>query len=145
MTPGFHIVGSLIPAFFKNSMQLELQIICQLWLTLFVESLLINFGEGDIKIVGYNIYKAPVELPPICVFQHPEGVEERQKAKLVRLREKRDNEKVNITLNALEDACKRDKNVMRYTIECAKACCSEGEIFKIFKKAFGMWRPPVFW
>jgi hypothetical protein len=55
MTPGFHIVGSLIPAFFKNSMQLELQIICQLWLTLFVESLLINFGEGDIKIVEYRI------------------------------------------------------------------------------------------
>jgi len=36
-------------------MQLELQIISQLWLTLFVESLLINFGEGYIKIVEYGI------------------------------------------------------------------------------------------
>jgi len=36
-------------------MQLELQIICQLWLTLFVESLLIYFGEGDLKIVEYGI------------------------------------------------------------------------------------------
>ena len=101
--------------------------------------------KGDIKVVGYNIYKAPVELPPICAFRYPEGVEERQKAKLFRLREKRDNEKVNNTLTALEDACKKDKNIMRYTIECAKAGCSEGEIFKIFKRAFGIWRPPVFW
>ena len=101
--------------------------------------------KGDIKVVGYNIYKAPVELPPICAFRYPEGVEERQKAKLFWLREKRDNEKVNNTLTALEDACKKDKNIMRYTIECAKAGCSEGEIFKIFKRAFGIWRPPVFW
>lgn len=55
MAPSFHIIRRLIPAFFKDWMQLELQIICQLWQTLFVESLLINFGEGDIKIVEYGI------------------------------------------------------------------------------------------
>lgn len=101
--------------------------------------------KGLIKIVGYNIYKAPVELPPINVFQYPEGVEERQKARLARLRKQRDNEKVDAALTALEDACKKGENVMPYTLQCARACCTEGEIFKVFKKAFGLWKPPVFW
>jgi len=101
--------------------------------------------KGDIKLVGYNIYKTPVDLPPINVFRYPEGVEDRQKARLKILREKRDNEKVSSALLALEEACKRGTNVMSYTLQCARVGCSEGEIFKIFKKAFGLWKPPVFW
>jgi methylmalonyl-CoA mutase N-terminal domain/subunit len=101
--------------------------------------------KGVIKLVGYNIYKTPAELPPINVFRYPEGVEERQKARLAKLREQRDNEKVNAALAALKDACKRGKNVVPYTLQCARVGCSEGEIFKVFKLAFGLWKPPVFW
>jgi methylmalonyl-CoA mutase N-terminal domain/subunit len=101
--------------------------------------------KGDIKLVGYNIYKAPVELPPIHVFRYPEGVEERQKSRLATLRERRNSEKVDEALRALEDVCKRGKNVLPYSIECARVGCSEGEIFKVLKKAFGLWKPPVFW
>lgn len=101
--------------------------------------------KGAIKIVGYNIYKTHVELPPINVFQYPEGVEERQKERLRGLREKRDPEKVNRAILALEEACQKGKNVMLFTLECARAGCSEGEIFKVFKKAFGLWKPPALW
>jgi methylmalonyl-CoA mutase N-terminal domain/subunit len=101
--------------------------------------------KKEIKIVGYNTYKAPVELPPINVFRYPEGVEERQKARLGRLREKRDNGKVSSALLALEEACKKGKNVMPCTIQCARVNCSEGEIFKVLKRSFGLWKPPVFW
>ena len=104
-----------------------------------------SIEKGDIKLVGYNIYKAPVELPPIHVFRYPEGVEERQKARLAKLREQRDPEKVDRSLRALEDVCKRGKNVLPYSIECARVGCSEGEMFKVLKKAFGLWKPPVFW
>ncbi len=101
--------------------------------------------KGIIKLVGYNTYKTPVELPSINVFQYPEGVEERQKARLAKLREQRDNEKAGEALRGLEDACRRGENVVPHTLQCARADCSEGEIFKVFKKAFGLWRPPVFW
>ncbi|MGZ6200783.1 MAG: methylmalonyl-CoA mutase family protein, partial [Thermodesulfobacteriota bacterium] len=101
--------------------------------------------KGDIKIVGYNIYKAPVELPSINVFSYPEGVEERQKARLVKLREQRSNEKVDAALTSLEEACSGGKNIMPYTVQCARVGCSEGEIFKVFKKVFGLWKPPVLW
>jgi methylmalonyl-CoA mutase N-terminal domain/subunit len=72
-------------------------------------------------------------------------VEERQKARLAKLREQRDPEKVDRSLRALEDVCKRGKNVLPYSIECARVGCSEGEMFKVLKKAFGLWKPPVFW
>jgi methylmalonyl-CoA mutase N-terminal domain/subunit len=101
--------------------------------------------EGFIKLVGYNVYQAPVELPPINVFRYPEGVEGRQKARLARLREQRDNAKVDGALAELEDACKRGENVMRYTLQCARVGCSEGEVFKVFKRSYGLWKPPALW
>lgn len=101
--------------------------------------------KGAIKIVGYNKFKTHVGLPPINVFQYPEGVEERQKDRLRRLREKRDQQKVNRAFLALEEACRQGSNVMPFALECVRAGCSEGEIFKVFKKAFGPWRPPALW
>jgi methylmalonyl-CoA mutase N-terminal domain/subunit len=101
--------------------------------------------KGEIKLVGYNIYKSPSELPPIQVFQYPEGVEERQKARLAKLRERRDPEKVNNALTAFEDACRKGENVVPHAVQCARVGCSEGEMFKVLKRAFGLWKPPVFW
>jgi methylmalonyl-CoA mutase N-terminal domain/subunit len=101
--------------------------------------------NGEIKLVGYNIYPTPGELPPINVFRYPEGVEERQKARLQKLKERRDPARVDIALLALEEACKTGKNVVPFTLECARKGCSEGEMFKVLKKSFGLWKPPVFW
>jgi methylmalonyl-CoA mutase N-terminal domain/subunit len=61
------------------------------------------------------------------------------------LRDQRDNEKVKSALIALEGACKNGKNVFPYTLQCARVGCSEGEIFKVFKRAFGLWKPPSLW
>lgn len=101
--------------------------------------------RGEIKLVGYNIHKAPSEVPPIGVFRCPEGVEERQRARLARLRERRDNKKVSCALAALGEACRRKENVVPYTVECARVGCSEGEVYKVFKQAYGLWKPPVVW
>ncbi|HSB07349.1 MAG TPA: methylmalonyl-CoA mutase family protein [Thermodesulfobacteriota bacterium] len=101
--------------------------------------------KGDLKLVGYNIYQSPVEIPPINVFRYPEGVEEKQKARLAKLRDRRDNEKVNSALAALEGACRKGGNIVPYTLQCARVGCSEGEIFKVFKEAFGLWKPPALW
>ncbi|MGQ9647213.1 MAG: acyl-CoA mutase large subunit family protein [Thermodesulfobacteriota bacterium] len=101
--------------------------------------------KGEIKIVGYNVHPSSMELPPIHVFRYPEGVEERQKVRLTGLRERRDSEQVDRTLSALEEACGSEKNIMKYTVQCARAGCTEGELFKVFKKVFGLWKPPVLW
>jgi methylmalonyl-CoA mutase, N-terminal domain len=99
--------------------------------------------KGEIKFVGSNIYKSEDKNPSIKTFKYPEDAEERQKARLAKIRMERDNEKVNFCLKALEDACAKNINIIPYSFECAKAYCTKGEIFKIFKKVFGLWRPPV--
>ncbi len=102
--------------------------------------------DGEIRFVGSNIYKSESEkVPKIEVFRYPEGAEERQKSRLASIRLERDNEKVERSLKALGDACKNNENIVPYSLECAKAYCSIGELFKVFKKAFGLWKPPVFW
>ncbi|OQA21336.1 MAG: Methylmalonyl-CoA mutase large subunit [Actinobacteria bacterium ADurb.Bin346] len=101
--------------------------------------------KGEIKFVGSNVYRAEDKKPAIEVFRYPEGVEERQKAKLAKLRLTRDNEKVSGSLGALEDACRKNVNIIPFSLECARVGCTVGEIFKVFKKSFGLWKPPVFW
>ena len=101
--------------------------------------------DGEIKVVAYNIYKSDIEPPPINVFRYPEGVEERQKARIGKLRLDRDNGKVSRALTGLKEACGKRKNIFPYTIECARARCTEGELFKVFKEVFGLWKPPALW
>ena len=101
--------------------------------------------DGQIKVVGYNFHKSDIEPPPINVFRYPEGVEGRQKERLAKLRLDRDNEKVNSALMGLREACIKGKNIFPYSIECARSRCTEGELFKVFKEAFGLWKPPALW
>lgn len=101
--------------------------------------------QGQIKVVGRNVYKAAQEeLPPIEVSVYREEVGEAMKAKLEKLRQTRDNEKVDNCLKALVDACKRGDNVTYYTVDAARAGATEGEMRKAFTEAFGRWKPPIF-
>jgi len=101
--------------------------------------------KGVIKFVGSNVYKSGMAANPIEVFSYPEGVEQRQKAKIAALKLRRDNEKVASALAALENACRGKDNIVPFSLDCARVGCTGGEIFKVFKKAFGLWKPPVFW
>lgn len=101
--------------------------------------------DRTINVVGRNIYQSPdTQLPPIETSVFNEGLQQEMIAKLERLKQKRDNERVEKTLQALVDACKKGKNVMYHTIECARADATEGEMRKAFSEAFGAWRPPIY-
>lgn len=101
--------------------------------------------KGDIKIVAYNRYQSDSAPPPINVFRYPEGVEERQRKKLAMLRLSRDNERVGVALAALKEACRKGENILPHSVACARVRCTEGELFKVFKEAFGLWKPPALW
>jgi methylmalonyl-CoA mutase N-terminal domain/subunit len=72
-------------------------------------------------------------------------VEERQREKLARLRLSRNNERVGVALAELKEACKKGVNILPYSVACARVRCTEGELFKVFKEAFGLWKPPALW
>jgi len=99
--------------------------------------------KGEIKVVGLNCYNSETKSPSINVFEYPKGVEDRQKEKLKKLRDTRNNSDVQKALKNLEEACRNKTNIVPYSVECARAGCSEGEVFKVFKKAYGLWKPPV--
>jgi len=102
-----------------------------------------DIENKELKIVAYNGYKSESELPSIDVFRYPEGVEENQRRKLEELRRKRDNQRVKETLVSLKNACRNRENIFPFCVECARARCTEGELFKIFKEAYGLWSPRV--
>jgi methylmalonyl-CoA mutase N-terminal domain/subunit len=103
------------------------------------------FESGQTKVVAENAYISQAELPPINVFRYPEGVTERQNQRLEKLKATRDDQAVAATLAALENACRGTDNILPLAVECASAGCSEGEMFKVFKNAFGLWKPPALW
>ena len=104
-----------------------------------------ELDNGEIKVVGYNAYRSEIKPPPINVFRYPEGVEERQRERLAGLRTRRDAAAVSRALASLRDACAGGDNIVPRSLECARVRCTEGEMFKVFKGAFGLWNPPSLW
>ena len=98
--------------------------------------------SGEIPVVGLNCYRSDRDEAKIDVFSYPEGAEERQIEKIEKLKDTRDNKAVEKALKDLEDACRADKNIVPYSLECARTGSTEGEIFKVFKSSFGLWSPP---
>ena len=102
-------------------------------------------ADGEIKVVGRNYFRDPnLKMPDIWVHEYDENIARQMWDKLVKLRQRRDNEKASNCLNALKEACKRGDNVMDYTLECARADVTEGEMRHAFTEVFGLWKPPIF-
>ena len=102
-------------------------------------------ADGDIKVVGVNYFRTPdLKLPEVMVHPYDEKIGKAMRDKLANLRQRRDNEKASSCLNALKQACKRGDNVMDYTVECARADVTEGEMRRAFVEAFGLWKSPIF-
>ena len=101
--------------------------------------------SGQTRVVAENTYLSKEKLPSINVFRYPRGAAERQKQRLDKLRQTRDNHRVSEALNTLEKACRNGSNILPLAVQCADTGCSEGEMFAVFKNAFGLWKPPVLW
>lgn len=102
-------------------------------------------ADGDIKVVGMNYFRDPnLKLPEVLVHEYDENIGKQMRDKLARLRQRRDNEKASNCLNALKQACKRGDNVMDYTLECARADVTKGEMRRAFVEVFGLWKPPIY-
>jgi methylmalonyl-CoA mutase N-terminal domain/subunit len=104
-----------------------------------------GIADGGIKVVGRNYFRAPdLKMPDVWVHEYDEKVGQAMRDKLARLRQRRDNEKASNCLNALKEACKRGDNVMAFTLECARADVTEGEMRRAMVEAFGLWKSPIY-
>jgi ethylmalonyl-CoA mutase len=102
---------------------------------------------GGMTVVGVNKFTTTEESPlsagegAIMVVDHK--VEGLQIAALKAWREKRDNKAAAAALADLESAAKEGRNIMPFSVACAKAGVTTGEWGGALRGVFGEYRPPT--
>lgn len=102
-----------------------------------------DIESGKYKIVGLNYFPSEQSKTDVEVFRYPEDAENKQREKLKKLRERRDNDKVKELLNVLREKCHEDVNLMPYIKEAVLAYATLGEIEEVFREEFGLWQFPL--
>ncbi|MFI5329735.1 MAG: methylmalonyl-CoA mutase [Desulfobaccales bacterium] len=92
-------------------------------------------------VVGVNCFKVEDE-PPMEIFCSPD-TGPRQRSKLQELRNRRDSTAVQLALENVRLACRRQGNLMPAVIQAVKTYATEGEITDIFRQEWGIWDPPL--
>ena len=93
-------------------------------------------------IVGVNKFQIEEEAPKGLLKVDP-MVGERQKKKIRKLKESRDNEKVQKNLEALRKACNSNENIMPYILDAVESYATLGEICKVMRAEFGEYKQTV--
>ena len=92
--------------------------------------------SGDRTIVGVNRFT--IEEPPIeGLMRVNEEAARLQIERLEKLRSERDNDKVRIALERLEQVAKTEENTVPAILECVESYCTLGEISQVFRGVFG--------
>jgi methylmalonyl-CoA mutase N-terminal domain/subunit len=95
-------------------------------------------------VVGVNKYVVEEKAPPETL-RIDEAVEERQIARLQKVKKERDNRRVAQILKDLRAASRTDKNLMPYVIEAVREYATEQEICDVWRDIFGEYRDPGFY
>ena len=101
-----------------------------------------ELDEQQRHIVGVNqhVIDAPLEIP---ILEMDADGYRRQCARLQRLRLERDNERTEMALRAVREACEQNHNVMPALIDAARADATLGEIMQVMRVVFGEYHEPV--
>jgi methylmalonyl-CoA mutase N-terminal domain/subunit len=98
--------------------------------------------DGSAIVVGVNKFESEEE--PTDVMRIDAELERRQREKLSKLRERRDNDAVNKSLAAITEIARGDGNLMPAIIDAVRAYATIGEISDAMREVFGQFQPPVF-
>jgi len=93
-------------------------------------------------VVGVNAYESEEPLSVPLLEMDPEG-ERRQRSRLARLREERDNALLGQRLEALRQAARGNANLMPPILDAVRAYGTLGEICDVLREVFGEYREPV--
>ncbi|MBN2898941.1 MAG: methylmalonyl-CoA mutase family protein [Clostridia bacterium] len=97
---------------------------------------------GERIVVGMNKFQIEEEAPKGLLRVDP-AVGERQKQKIVDLKAKREQAKVDETLVALKAACEGTENVMPFILDAVRAYATLGEICGVMREVFGEYQQSV--
>ncbi|MDZ7746127.1 MAG: methylmalonyl-CoA mutase family protein [Halobacteriales archaeon] len=97
---------------------------------------------GERTIVGVNKYQVDEE-PQDDIEGVSEAEQQQQIERVQQLREDRDSEAVEATLDELREVCESDENVMPAIVDAVKAYATTGEIANAMRDVFGEHRAGV--
>ena len=96
---------------------------------------------GEKPVIGVNRYVEPDEAPRIETHPYDPTTEQRQIARLQRIRRERDNAKVNALLDKLATQARDEsQNLLPVTIELVRAGATMGDIVEKLKAVWGTYR-----
>ena len=95
-------------------------------------------------VVGVNEFVEGSDEVEIETLRIDPRVEERQRARMVRLRAERDDDRVRAALEGLRAAAAGSANTVPHILECARSYCTLYEIRAAMEDVFGAYREPVF-
>jgi methylmalonyl-CoA mutase N-terminal domain/subunit len=102
-----------------------------------------SVDSAEKVVVGVNAFQMEQE-DPYEILYIDESVTGEQLAGLQKIREQRDNARVQETLQALRNAAAdANANTMPYLIDCVKAYATVGEISDAFRDVFGTYQEPA--
>ncbi|OFV98250.1 MAG: methylmalonyl-CoA mutase [Acidobacteria bacterium RIFCSPLOWO2_12_FULL_54_10] len=89
-------------------------------------------------MVGVNAFVS--EHAPLPILEIDRSAGDKQTEKLRRLRERRNSQQVNKSLDALESAARRKENLMPAILECVRAYGTVGEICDRLREVYGIYQ-----
>ncbi|MBK9144359.1 MAG: methylmalonyl-CoA mutase family protein [Candidatus Melainabacteria bacterium] len=96
--------------------------------------------SGDRHFIGLNSFKEKAPGEEIEILKIGPEYQERQTARLARLREKRDNEKVANTLENLKTVLRDGKDSFTALLDCVNEYATLGEISDAMREVLGAYR-----
>ena len=96
---------------------------------------------GERIVVGVNRFQSDDQ--PIELLQIDESAGRHQEEKLTKLRARRDNGRVQKSLDALREAAEGTENTMPYLLEAVKCYATLGEICDSLRSVFGAYQETV--
>jgi len=99
--------------------------------------------KGEEIIVGVNKFQIEEDLKQTQILKVDPELEKKQKERLKKLKEPRDNEKVKKLLNKIKEVAATDENLFPYVLEAVKAYATVGEISNALREVFGEYTETV--
>lgn len=98
--------------------------------------------KGEEIMLGVNKYAVPYDEVTDVFRTNKEAVKIEQE-RIRKLKERRDNAKLESILDELRKVCEKEENVMPVIMEATKEGATVGEICDIYREIWGIWDPPL--
>ncbi len=93
-------------------------------------------------MLGVNKYNVPYDTVTNVFRTNPESIQI-ELDRIKKLKERRDNAKLERILDELRKVCEKEENVMPVIMEATKEGATIQEICDIYREIYGIWEPPL--